>query len=120
MSRATTQSDLAAELGLSRPLVCRVLNGHTKGVKAETVARVLAAADAAGYVRPGEPGHPSMAEIGRQLGLSHVSVGAALRGGRRGRTLVSAETRERVLGKAKELGYELPPLKRRGKEDRWW
>ncbi len=120
MTSTVTQYDLATQLVLNRATVCRVLNGNTKGTKPETAARILAAADAAGYVRPGEAGRPSMAEIGRQLGLSHVSVGAALRGGRRGRTLVSADTRQRVLAKAKELGYEPPPLKGRGREDRWW
>lgn len=118
MTGQLTQVDLAEELGLSRETVNKILNGHTRNggseFSADTIARVLAAAEAAGYARPGAPGRPSMAEIGRQLGLSHVAVHAVLRG-RAARTgaRVSAETRAAVLAKAKELGYSPPPLRRR-------
>ena len=115
MAHRLTHADLADQLGLARATVTRILNGHPKAASAETVARVLAAADVAGYVRPGAPERPSMAEIGRQLGLSHAAVNKALRGARGGSrtTQVSAETRAAVLAKAEELGYVAPPLKRR-------
>ena len=119
MTAQITQAELADQLGLARETVNKILNGHTANggseFSADTVARVLAAADVAGYVRPGAPERPSMAEIGRQLGLSHAAVCKALRGARAGSrtTKVSAETRAAVLAKAEELGYTPPPLKRR-------
>lgn len=121
---AITQADLARECGLARQTVTQILNGRiiqSSGApiaKQETIDRVLAAAEAAGYERPGESGK-SMAAIGQALGLSHVAVRSALRGDQ-GHSQVSAETRARVLAKAEEVGYEPPPLVRRTRRDRWW
>jgi DNA-binding LacI/PurR family transcriptional regulator len=49
---------------------------------------------------------PSLRQLAQKLGLSHTTVSEALRGSPR----VKAETRDRILLEARELGYQRNPL----------
>lgn len=48
---------------------------------------------------------PTLLDVARAAGVSEMAASSALNGGRRGSARVSAETRERVLSAAQQLGY---------------
>jgi DNA-binding LacI/PurR family transcriptional regulator len=50
-------------------------------------------------------GAPTLADVARAAGVSEMAASSALNGGRRGSARVSAETCERVLAAARQLGY---------------
>ena len=114
MSHRPTQTDVATAAGVERRTANRILNGYFEGFAASTVERVLAAAEAAGYTRPGSGGVVTMADVAAAAGVSQVAVSKAFRGRRStSTTRISDATRARVLAKADELGYSPPPFKAR-------
>jgi LacI family transcriptional regulator len=48
---------------------------------------------------------PTLLDVARAAGVSEMAASSGLNGGRRGSARVSAETRERVLAAAQQLGY---------------
>lgn len=105
------QSEIAEKCGCSRATVNAVLSGRPQTqANAELTAEILRVAEEGGYWTES----PSMASIGRDLGLTHVTVRAALREPHeRGMTKVSDDTVARVRAHAEKVGYKLPPLVRR-------
>ena len=55
--------------------------------------------------RPHRSKAPTLADVARAAGVSRMAASGALNGGQRGSARVSAETRERVLAVAEQLGY---------------
>lgn len=119
MSVTPTQEEIGRALGLNRRTVAAALNGngHSWGpypqASEQTVALVQQAAAEMGYQSLDE--RPSMTKIGKALGVSHVTVRNALRG----TGVVSEELTAKIVATAAEMGYELPPLKKRSRGGRW-
>ena len=125
MTISPTQEEIARAVGLSRETVNAALGGNrynrtagrarrgTKQCSDETLELVTEAAAQMGYVAQDD--RPSMAKIGRALGISHVTVRNALRG----TGSVSDEMKAAIVEKAEEMNYVLPPLLKRNRGGRW-